>query len=651
MLYAHSRQGHSYAPDYFVKSATCGDRVETSLEYQDYVKGLEVGGECTYNVAVFLKDYMVDTDLSNGRFVRNSDPTSLTHTVAWEGSAKVLVTMTREAGSLPLEGAALTWQLLKINHDVGTEVVIEESSTPPVSPENGIVKIPLKVPHPKGQGITGNTKLALRIWPSKVSKGTFSNIGRNCTGANNARFDHLNSTEIGTHEYCEEQCLKMSLDGLVGLDFSSFSRECHCLYSDGFYTFVGTGKCLNASENEYISAVSLTLSGDTNSVNKCVRICTDSAAFSGRFLVGFELTPGVSCNCRLSQREPMPFPTLAATTEEYDWIDITGKECAPYDHLVWFKVVMGDITDFYKLKPGATLCSALDSSNKFLSSTTFDGNYVDVGDTTHYYAQLGGKANIKGGSPSYWPKNNVDGDECNYLPFWGLEGQISDGTNGCCFLTKEGDYKGFGLAFKIFVLSDWIDITGKECKPYDHLFGFKVVMGDNTDFYKPKPGETVCSALDSSNKFLWSATLDGDYIDAGDYESNKGGSPPYWPKENVDGDECNYLPFWGKGQVSNGTNGCCYLTKEGGYKGWGLAFKIFVLVEQSGSNPPSASNYGYSSLTINYSAKGVVLKKTTTFLIYFALDASIGTSHELCFSVTARVCVLFSSFAFLLLLA
>jgi len=135
----------------------------------------------------------------------------------------------------------------------------------------------------------------------------------------------------------------------------------------------------------------------------------------------------------------------------------------------------------------------------------------------------------------------------------------------------------------------WIDITGKDCTSYDHLLGFKVVMGDNTDFFKPKPGEMVCSALDSSNKFLWSATLDGDYVDAGDYGRYKGGSLAYWPKENVDGDGRKYLPFWGKLEVNDGTDGCCHLTKDDINRSWGFAFKIFVL---DGLAPPTCSDFG-----------------------------------------------------------
>ena len=86
---------------------------------------------------------------------------------------------------------------------------------------------------------------------------------------------------------------------------------------NGYYTFVGYGACLpadeyvlllgvDASESHYIVAASSTLNEDTNSVNKCGSICTESAASSGEFLVGFELTPGVSCNCLLFQNTTVP---------------------------------------------------------------------------------------------------------------------------------------------------------------------------------------------------------------------------------------------------------------------------------------------------------------------------------------------------------
>ena len=141
-------------------------------------------------------------------------------------------------------------------------------------------------------------------------------------------------------------------------------------------------------------------------------------------------------------------------------------------------------------------------------------------------------------------------------------------------------------------------------------------MGNNTDFYKLKPGVTLCSALDSSNKFLWSATLDGDYIDAGDYGNHKGGSLKFWPEEIVDGDERLYLPFWGQGQINDGTDGCYHLKKYGIDDGWGLVFKIFVFSKRIGEITSSRQDVEttlcYKSLAVSHVP---YLRSTRTLII------------------------------------
>jgi len=145
---------------------------------------------------------------------------------------------------------------------------------------------------------------------------------------------------------------------------------------------------------------------------------------------------------------------------------------------------------------------------------------------------------------------------------------------------------------------DWEEITAKAGDNYPHYTTyddcashgssrFKVMMGCITDFYKPKPGETLCNALDSTSKFLWSATLDGDYVDAGNYGPYKGGSSFDWPKNNVEGDERWLLPIWVAAAGKPVNRGCCHVTKfnclnEGKYEqtfhNWGRAFKIFAYV-------------------------------------------------------------------------
>jgi len=228
---------------------------------------------------------------------------------------------------------------------------------------------------------------------------------------------------------------------------------------------------------------------------------------------------------------------------------------------------MGENTDYYKPKAGETLCSALKSNNKFLWSATQNGNYIAP---SPYHRH-------SGGSLGSWPKNNVPGDNRAYLPFWSYaSGSVSAGTNGCCHNTKTDQVK-WGRSFKIYVTPlRFVDMTGQDCSKFDQHSGWIVVMGENTDYYKPKAGETLCSALKSNNKFLWSATQNGNYIAPSPYPSHLGGSASSWPKNNVPGDNRVYLPFWGHpGSVSAGTNGCCHNTKTDQAK-WGRSFKIYA---------------------------------------------------------------------------
>jgi len=85
------------------------------------------------------------------------------------------------------------------------------------------------------------------------------------------------------------------------------------------------------------------------------------------------------------------------------------------------------------------------------------------------------------------------------------------------------------------VAHDMVDLLGHDCSKFDQNSGWKVVMGQNTDYYKPKAGETLCSALRSTNKFLWSATQNGNYVAPAPYPGNAGGSAAWWPKNNVPG--------------------------------------------------------------------------------------------------------------------
>ena len=73
--------------------------------------------------------------------------------------------------------------------------------------------------------------------------------------------------------------------------------------------------------------------------------------------------------------------------------------------------------------------------------------------------------------------------------------------------TKQG--VEIATADRLIQYDQVVDMTNKDCQNFDSRSGWKIVMGENIDYFKPKAGETLCSALQSTNKFLWSATQNG----------------------------------------------------------------------------------------------------------------------------------------------
>ena len=98
----------------------------------------------------------------------------------------------------------------------------------------------------------------------------------------------------------------------------------------------------------------------------------------------------------------------------------------------------------------------------------------------------------------------------------------------------------------------------------EHEVVLKVVMGQVTDYFKPRPGTTFCEMILGGTvhgtQFMWSNDLITwripFYQPASTYASGyKGGSDVNWPRDNVPGDSRSYLSFWGPGASSTGA--CC----------------------------------------------------------------------------------------------
>eukprot|EP00927_Polykrikos_kofoidii_P008575 TRINITY_DN13570_c0_g1_i1.p1 TRINITY_DN13570_c0_g1~~TRINITY_DN13570_c0_g1_i1.p1 ORF type:complete len:391 (-),score=67.01 TRINITY_DN13570_c0_g1_i1:86-1258(-) len=133
-----------------------------------------------------------------------------------------------------------------------------------------------------------------------------------------------------------------------------------------------------------------------------------------------------------------------------------------------------------------------------------------------------------------------------------------------------------------------------ESKDTSITASLKVVMGLQTDFFKPVNNTGWCEMLLSRDKHVWSADartwLQPSYYTEGDYF---GGSEQGWPATN--GDTREFLTFWGSNGDSKG--GCC--TESGGTdqeNSWNQPFLLTICNRCAGLAVVS----GYSSSNKDY---------------------------------------------------
>ena len=98
----------------------------------------------------------------------------------------------------------------------------------------------MKVENPQDFGISENSKLALRIWPSKLSPGSFARIQGNhangfCVDKDGAYYKYIRP--IGgkeNAESCEKKCNQIKTDefSIAGMEFSETLGECRCLFKN-----------------------------------------------------------------------------------------------------------------------------------------------------------------------------------------------------------------------------------------------------------------------------------------------------------------------------------------------------------------------------------------------------------------------------------
>lgn len=284
------------------------------------------------------------------------------------------------------------------------------------------------------------------------------------------------------------------------------------------------------------------------------------------------------------------------------------------------KVVMGDITDYFKPADHNSYCDMLSSKSKHLWSP--DGvRWV----RPSYFQGL----YKLGGSATNWPKLRVSDDYRQHLSFWGDEFH----KGGCCSTKKTEPFKGWGQAFTMYYMpkaGTFVNakkstpakkpLYGLKVKypaakapsttvapvvkaavipsgchhvmtsdpyggPYDEAYwrqwcqkvpseakSIRIKMGEWTDYFKPLEKHSMCDMLASHNMHLWSP--DGvSWVSPAFYPSGSflGGSQLEWPASQGINPTRRYVSFWGH---SWQRGGCCTSKKDHPYEGWSQAFTM-----------------------------------------------------------------------------
>lgn len=280
---------------------------------------------------------------------------------------------------------------------------------------------------------------------------------------------------------------------------------------------------------------------------------------------------------------------VAGTTLANDayWAD----KCKIIPPTALFIVVqMGDVTDFFKpVNSETSICEMLLSYENY----RWSHNGVDWVNVVRYEGDIN-----MGGSESWWPRDRgIEGDERQYLSFWGYAPATHSG--GCCSTTTKvarTDNSNGAIPFTLSCvvqlqplppntgMSLVADVPGttfandafwaeqSKIIPSNALF-VVVDMGAVRDFFKPVDGVTTyCEMLQAHNKHQWSANGVDWFVINYYSDGFNGGSVDWWPRDQGHaGDERRYLSFWGSESHQGTGSSTSYVVN---YTGWGNRFTL-----------------------------------------------------------------------------
>jgi len=246
----------------------------------------------------------------------------------------------------------------------------------------------------------------------------------------------------------------------------------------------------------------------------------------------------------------------------------------------YIKMTVGGITDYFKPKPGKSMCEMLVSSdNHKWSSDGYEWTTV---------LKMSSSQTGLGGSADGWLQPDVNSTDKRDTPsFWGVKPPGVQ-TGGCCHSDYKATGKAWAKPFKMEycgtpmalapICTPLITVPGsfsadkafwaQTCKQIPMTTRFvKVAMGDTVDYYRPPTDKDWCDMLTSGSHHKWSK--DGVNFVTPKYDvSGLGGSAD---QGVTTGDARTKVNFWGSNTITD-TGGCCYGSPTDKTPGFGKPF-------------------------------------------------------------------------------
>jgi len=319
-------------------------------------------------------------------------------------------------------------------------------------------------------------------------------------------------------------------------------------------------------------------------------------------------TPKPSACNKQAVRKPNMRKLVSVSGAERTHADYWKEQCASIktENVEFIAMITGNVIDYFKPKAGKTVCEMLTTGQSHQWSSDAE-NWVTPD----------GYGNQLGGSTAGWINANREVcDKRVMVNGWGMPygAGIQTGTTGGhgsndYSARQSGDVNAWANSFEIWYSVapcnrqavnkvggvKVVDVAGTtlthkdfwaaECQkiPADAKY-ISLVMGDVTDYFKPRPGSSFCDLMTIPNKHMWSSNPDANnWVNVDTYGNQLGGSTAQWTSDNAEVcDKRSFLSGWGmpypagqKTGTSGGHGSNSYAARWTLVNGWSNPFSVF----------------------------------------------------------------------------